>query len=78
MVYLLDTDLYFVERRADGPMHIAKQPQYARWQTLCGRAWHRDQVSELARRELEHDDPDSFVCRRCITSAADGAIRLEE
>lgn len=78
MVMLVNPDLYFIERSAIGPLHIAAQPAYARWQTLCGRRWHRDQVSELTARESNNDDPDSYVCRRCVACAADASIRIEE
>jgi len=80
MVYLLDSELSFIERRAHGALHIGQKPleRHHVWWTYCGRHWQADQVSELTTRESEDNDPDCFVCRLCKARAPDGMIRIEE
>lgn len=79
MIYLLDSELAFIDRTMVGPLHIAHKQMNRpyHWQTFCGRVWHRDGVSQMTVRESEHNDPDSFVCKRCVAHAPDGAIREE-
>lgn len=79
MISLIDSELVFIERKAFGPNHIARKLSGdTRFYTYCGRAWHRQGVSEWTARESPDNDPDTFVCRACKKYVPSDLIRIED
>jgi hypothetical protein len=56
----------FIEIRLNGPLHVATPLERDYWLTCCRRIVRRASVCELTAREVDGDNPDTYVCRQCI------------